>query len=196
MCCVLLRQRASALPVRLPHWPVRSSLRRYYFALLDCKQRRSSEELLLGKAVGDEGMDSSRSLWRKPNRLGIFASQGEPAWEDALFSAPQVCSVNSASDGPMMARACLVASLWCHPPPKSQLTELESSQCLGYWRHPCRIRLAYQRETPIRDRMTEVETRASRGWILCEKASAVSQAGWTCPMTSVHWHAYAENPLV
>src|SRR5438552_4077687 len=40
------------------------------------------------------------------------------------------------------------------------------------------MRPAYQRETPIRDRMADVETPASSGWIFCEYAAPVSQAGW------------------
>src|SRR5437667_1548843 len=39
------------------------------------------------------------------------------------------------------------------------------------------MRPAYQRETPIRDRMADVETSASSGWIFCENTSLVSQPG-------------------
>src|SRR5713101_6592438 len=51
-----------------------------------------------------------------------------------------------------------------------------ASQCLGCGRYPCcRILPAYQRETPIRDRITDVGTSASSGWIFCENTSLVSQ---------------------
>src|SRR2546430_2645173 len=42
---------------------------------------------------------------------------------------------------------------------------------------PCRILPAYQRDTPIRDRISEVEKFARSGWTFCEKNSLVSQAG-------------------
>ena len=40
------------------------------------------------------------------------------------------------------------------------------------------MRPAYQRETPIRDRIADVETVASSGCIVCENSFPVSQAGW------------------
>ncbi len=51
-------------------------------------------------------------------------------------------------------------------------------QCRGCGRWPWRMRPAYQRETPIRDRMADVEMSASNGWICCKNSSPVSQAGW------------------
>jgi hypothetical protein len=59
-------------------------------------------------------------------------------------------------------------------------------QCLGCGRYPCRILPAYQRETPIADRITDVGVFASNGLIFSEKTSLVSQAGWLVAFQTEH----------
>jgi hypothetical protein len=61
--------------------------------------------------------------------------------------------------------------------PLTQTNPASASQCLGCGLYPFRILPAYQRDTPIRDRIAAVEMFASSGWTFRENSSLVSQAG-------------------
>jgi len=78
----------------------------------------------------------------------------------------------------MALKSQLLYRDWLCKSDETFTSSASACQCRGCGRWPWRIRLAYQRDTPIFDRMAAVEMFASCGWIFRENTSLVSQAGW------------------